>query len=517
MIKVYIDNVYSRIVGTLPQVVVDDLYNTLSYELQNKYFIPKVRDGHWDGVIRLFDKNKGQRFYTGLLGFVRDIFDKHGVEYIRVDNRNKPEQNLPELKFTPNEEYEEREYQQVSIKRGLSFTRGVFEIATGGGKTTLVAELISRIKTGPAIFFVPTKDLMDQAHSVLSSNLNTEIGMIGDGKCDIKDINVMIYASAIFSIKDKGTFKISDYVFDDEDTGWKNEDLDSQDKRYRIRELISSAQFVFFDECHHAASKTVLDILSYAKSAYWRYGGSATPYREANDEILIQAMFGGKIVEINASYLIKQGYLVKPDIFFVPVEVDVPYRQYSTIYKHAVQDNDDYNKQVANIINFFESRGLKNLIFVQRIPHGKNIKKHLKNEAYFLNGKLKSKDRESVLNDFRMGKYDTLVATSLADEGLDVPSINTGVMAGLGKSKTRLYQRVGRVIRVDRKAKEQLAIFIVFQIKCKFLQTHANNALAILKDEPEFNIIKSKGIDCIIDEISTLLKEKNKFIEIVKD
>ena len=40
------------------------------------------------------------------------------------------------------------------------------------------------------MFYVLSTDLMKQAYDNLSSTLNEEIGMIGGGKWDIKNINI---------------------------------------------------------------------------------------------------------------------------------------------------------------------------------------------------------------------------------------------------------------------------------------------------------------------------------------
>ena len=86
-----------------------------------------------------------------------------------------------------------------------------------GGKTMTVTRMIGEIKSYPFMFYVLTKDLMIQAHSVLSSCLNEKIGMIGDGKCDIAKINVCTIQTAVRALHPDDKLKISDYQFDEED------------------------------------------------------------------------------------------------------------------------------------------------------------------------------------------------------------------------------------------------------------------------------------------------------------
>jgi len=326
MVQIVIGNIDSKIVGILPDQVNQDLDRVLSYKHPDARHIPSVKARKWDGVFHLYKRSRGQSFYTGLLSLVREVLDRHKIEFTKIDRRVCPTPNMPELKFVPSSNYEERDYQSFTIDRSIKFTRGVLGVCTGGGKTMMVTRMIGEIKTAPFIFYVLTKDLMRQAHEDLSECLNQPIGMIGDSQCDIQNITVCTIQTAIRSLNQGNpNFKISDYVFDDEDK-WDEKGIENAEKSERIRDLIRNAKGVYFDEIHHASAKTCQDVLTASSNAFWRFGGSATPYREDGSDLLIQAMFGAKVVDINASYLIKRNFLVKPYIYFVPVDNQIDYR-----------------------------------------------------------------------------------------------------------------------------------------------------------------------------------------------
>jgi len=129
-----------------------------------------------------------------------------------------PVKNYPELIFTAPDGYEDRDYQLLTIDRSEKFTRGILCMATGSGKTATVSRLIGKLQVYPFIFFVLTKDLMDQACDTLSSCLNVPIGRIGDGQADIQKISVCTIQTAIRALNAKNSqFKIDNYKFDDED------------------------------------------------------------------------------------------------------------------------------------------------------------------------------------------------------------------------------------------------------------------------------------------------------------
>ncbi len=507
MVKILIGNLTSRIIGYLPEEVHADIDQKLSYELAGSKHIKSVKEGRWDGIFHLYKKNYGQSFDTGLTSMVADILKEHNIQFHKSDDRDRPEINLPHLTFSPTPYYEERDYQQFTINRAFDKTRGILKIGTGGGKTTVVSELIGRIKTAPFMFYVLTKDLMEQAYDVLSSTLNEPIGCIGGGQFDVKKINVCTIQTAVRAVNlNNKSFKISDYQFDEEDI-WDKGQIESEENMEYLKRLLRATKGVYFDETHHASARTCQDVLKASPNAYWKYGGSATPYREDGAEIVLQAAFGRKIVDISASYLIEKGYLVEPYIFFEPVEDNCNLNSYSKIYSECVAKNDDFNLHVADTANFLVEHNMSTLVLVQQIQQGEFLQSKIPG-SILVTSNVGSKKRTESIQDLRDKKYLCMVATSLADEGLDVPTLDAVLLAGGGSSSTRVHQRIGRTIRKDNKSKrtKDRSIVVYYQHDAKYLSKHANKARQIIKEEPKFNMIRSKGRDHILREISEVMK-----------
>lgn len=406
----------------------------------------------------------------------------------------------------------EGEYFGFEIDGDRRFLLGDFTVTHN---TMVATELISKIKTGPFMFYVLTKDLLDQAYDTLSSSLNIPIGRIGGGECDVKMINVCTVQTAIRSINSNVKFNISDYSFDEEDRAWwDEEDITSEEKLEMIRKVISSCKGLFFDETHHAASATAKDVINASPGAYWKFGGSATPYREDGADLMLQALFGKKIVDINASYLIERGFLCEPNIIFEPIHSDMGLHSWKSIYKNCVAKNDTFNNHVAETAKFLMDNGLNTLILVGQKSQGAYIQSLLPGIPFVSSSTPKAKRRQAI-QDLRDKKIMGMIATSLADEGLDVPVLGSALLAGGGASATRVNQRIGRTLRPDFDNPDKKPIVIYYEHDAKYLSTHARRVRKILKEEPRFNILKSDGPHAINREIEDLLglnrKEKNLF------
>lgn len=515
MVKILIGNSNSKIVGHLPDEVQEELYQVLSYFSPGAIFSKKyqtiIKDGPregervWDGMFHFYHREKNQSFLTGLLSIVCEILTKHDVEFKKLDRRIVPEKNIPYLEFQAPVGFQDRDYQDFTIARSVQMTRGILKMATGAGKTLVVARLIGEIKTAPFMFYVLTKDLMDQAYDTLSSTLNIPIGRIGGGHFEVKDINVCTIQSVIRSISDDKNFNISDYMFDNEDV-WDESDVLDQEKKTVVRRLLANVKGLYLDEAHHASSKICRDIIGASPNAYWRFGGTATPYREDNAEIVLQGLFGKKIVDISASYLIDKGYLLTPYILFDPIKHENVPNSYPSVYSHCVTKNDEFHAHVAKTANHLISRGLSTLILVQHYAHGEALKKLIPN-APFITGKTSTKKRSETIQALRDKKIPCMIATTLADEGLDVPTLDAALLAGGGSSSTRVYQRVGRTLRPDRNAEvsRSKSIVVVYAHDAKHLRKQTQKIKKLLKLEPSFKLKNSMGQDYINGEIDEIM------------
>jgi superfamily II DNA or RNA helicase len=511
MVEIVLGNNYSKLIGELPPYAIERVRGGLSFEKKGCEHIESFQKEEWDGRIYLF--SLGESFLTGLLGPLCSILDDCKVEYSVLDRRQVAFENLKELVFSKPTWHEERKYQQFTVQRAIDKTRGILNIGTGGGKTVIVGEIIGRLRVKPFIFYVLTRDLLYQAIDVLSECLNVPIGQVGDGTINVQDITVCTKDSAVYALnKNNRSFDIRNYRFDSCDV-WNEKEIFGDSDSDRIVDMVKSCRGLFFDEVHHASCRTVQDIILASPNAYWRYGGTATYMREDGEEIVIQGLFGKRIVDISLSYLIKNKWLVPASVFFVPITINnMLYKSYPQIYKHCVIDNDSLSKQIADLAKYLASMGKNNLILVSKIAHGKNIKKFLP-EATFLTGKDSGKKRKKTIDSMRAGKLKILIATTLADEGLDIKNLDVIHMAGAGASITRVPQRIGRVVRKSPGKKYGMAIY--YHYCTEHLYQHGLKVKRLMKDEPELEIIQAGDMEDLKAKILNCMQTKESLFSVV--
>lgn len=477
MITLTINNVHCHIAG-LRGPALYKISNELSYRVQGYQFMAAYKNG-WDGKIRLLKKDQnGHTFLSGLLKKVESMLRGQGLTYTIIDKRT-PVEFKRKIK-TKN--IESRPYQDRVHQACLNNYCGIVKSATGSGKSIMIARLIAdtNIKT---MVMVTGVDLLYQLHHLLEEKLGVKIGIIGDGKANVKKINVCSVWTAATALGKKYE------ALDDEDRTKSKKEMVSSKNKSKITKAIKEAELVVFDECHMIATRTIQDINTACQSAYYKFGYSGTPWRDDGADILIESVCGDTIVEVTASELIKDGFLVQPTIHFINVpEIGKSSNNYHSIYKEYIVDNEVRNNKIINSARKLVESGRKVLILVKTLRHGDLLLKELGSEfvTHFVRGEVNSVERNRVRREFTKGKIDIIIASVIFDQGIDLPALDALILAGSGKSSGRALQRLGRVIRPHKGKKD--AIVIDFIDNIKYLLNHTAERIKIYRYEAGFKI-----------------------------
>ena len=448
-VEIITNNSRSRLVPSSGVEIPDsELEDICSYFVNGYEYTQKFKEGLWDGRDILYRKNT-MTFPTGLLQRVVDLLAIKGYN-VSI----KPETFPPvrEYEWEMNEKFKIRPYQEEIIKKAVKDERGVIEMATGAGKTLVAASVVTKIGA-KTLFLVHNKTLLYQTISRLKEYItNVEIGQVGDGKFVLKPITVATIQTIRNNLPEYvPTPRIEDDIDEEESLVLKyfpeEEIVLEVSQKDQFRKWISDIGVIIIDECQVVPANLFYNAVQ-TIPAYHRYGLSATPWRNDGNDIKIEAAIGAKIAKISAKYLIDRGYLVMPIIKFlrVPEKYYRPMEKYESVYRKYVVENPVRNTIIREVVMRELSFPHQVLVLVRYVKHGNILLKNYLPEATFVHGK--TKNRQELVQKFKDKEINIMIATTIFDEGLDVPSLDCVILAGGGKSKTRCIQRIGRAIRL---------------------------------------------------------------------
>jgi superfamily II DNA or RNA helicase len=313
-----------------------------------------------------------------------------------------------------------RDYQRDAVDRLAGVTQGTVVIPCGGGKTRVGLGAIARLDT-PALVLVHTLDLAEQWRAELRAVLGVDAGLVGDGEVRPAPVTVALVQAL---------------------ARWDDPRRDAFVARFGL---------VILDECHHVAA-SVFRALVHRCPARYRLGLTATPEREDGLTPLLDLYLGRPLVTVTHAQLIAVGVLAVPEVRVVETE-----------FAFSYESVDDYNALlaalaadpvradlVADSVAREAAAGHTCLVLSGRIDHCAALRDRLEARgvrAALLTGEVAKDERRTLLDAARAGALPVLVATSLADEGLDLPRLSRVFLAFPSRARGRTAQRLGRLMR----------------------------------------------------------------------
>lgn len=462
-------------------------------EIDDKNITYQLRDGT-ERTLHIYDltrvesqtllyENKQGVYYT-LLGLTKLIEKESGAK-IEIENQrvNKYERVKVDPAILDGITLED--FQLAAVVKGLTIQRGLLAIPTGGGKTEIMLATIRYIldamttKERIAVV-VPTVLLADQFQARARDRGYTKksVGVIS-GSSKEWDAKVLVFTmpSLLLALRSKDP---------------------------EIMKIVAQIKHLFVDETHHLRCDSMVEILRRLGAIETLLGYSGSPFllteplEEAGDT-LMWGLTGGIIYSVPYEYLIQIGFIARPIVLMRKMEgkmLKYPGR-FQKIYDSFVVKHSGRNDLVARYADRAINMGFKVLILVQRLNHAGLIMDQLRNHKVIsvFGGKTSvtfdDVTEEAVVgkidyNNFRTkfesGGYDVAIGSTVADEGMDLPSVGVVIMAGGGKSRIKVLQRLGRGLR-----KKKVGQNVVYVIDFKdtghvYLNSQSNKRLALYKE-----------------------------------
>jgi superfamily II DNA or RNA helicase len=312
--------------------------------------------------------------------------------------------------------------EQAEAARALVRARGgIVEGMPGSGKTN-TGLAIAAVFRQPVLWLTHTKDLARQATGRAKSLYNLPpkaFGYIGEGEYGL---GTHLTVGMIQSLA-------------------KNPQL--------VEEIRRKFGCLIIDECHHLPAITIAKVVSLFPAMY-RVGLTATIERTDGLSPLAMAILGQDVATIDRQQLLAQGRILLP---FVRV-IRTGWRHWGaadwSVLQKARASDLRRNELVCSLVAREVREGRRVIVLVELVVHAKFLAAALtqryKTPAVAVTKDVGPLDRIKAYDAVGQGKL-VLVATKLADEGLDLPSLTCLVLAAPGRSAPRLEQQIGRVMR----------------------------------------------------------------------
>ena len=232
----------------------------------------------------------------------------------------------------------------------------------------------------------------------------------------------------------------------------------------------SRKNLIIVDEAKHAPATTWNKIIQSCKGL--RFGFDATPWSDdpERNEIL-RKMFRDTQFEIRRDEL--AGVLAHATVFmndatdlYLQQKIDDQIERLFTDRKRYMRvsqpilramcawealteigicGNKKRNEAAIMLANISSATG-PTLVLVPRVSLGEFYVSKITG-SILVHSKMPKKTRQYVMQEFLKGHIPTMIATSLADEGLDLPNVETLIMVSGGRSAQKTIQRASRALR----------------------------------------------------------------------
>ena len=381
---------------------------------------------------------------TGLLPLVQQAAAADGIQLTVEDTRPPPPARVDQqadLRWL-------RDYQVDAVMRAARAGRGLIKAPTGAGKSEIFIGL-TRVLDCEWLFVVHRTDLVRQAANRYHQRTGETAGTFEKGRWQRGSCNVTVatFQSLVAHMKKRNP---------------------------GVQELIDAVQALMVDEVHAQPADSFYKVTLKLVNARFRYGLSGTPLDRGPVAALRTIGALGPIVyKISTELLTARGYLAKPTIRMRRCE------QYSAagatwqeVYRDLVVRSPERNEVVCRMVDKATKPAL---VFVEHVDHGRRLQELLQKRGHrveFVYGSSSLDGRQRKIRHLVEGRQDVLICNVIFQEGIDIPELQSVVVAAGKSSAVAALQRLGRGMRTS-EGKDTFELWDVFDRGQDWLARHA--------------------------------------------
>jgi superfamily II DNA or RNA helicase len=328
-----------------------------------------------------------------------------------------------------------RDYQKDVVRKCLQSGRGVVVLATAGGKTLIIASLLSNFfnckKNFKCLLVVPDLGLVTQTYNDFLS-YNTQFLSSKWTGSEEPNLNANVVIANLGILQSEKT------------------DLN----------FLENMDLIIFDEVHKARrGNKVNNILKNIKTQV-RFGFTGTMPEEKLDQWNIIGKIGPIIYEKNSFSLRQDKYVSSVEANVIELTYKSQPKDFANLknpsekYRTELEflfDNNFRNNTIFSIANNAPNNVL---ILIDFIKHGEilfnTLNERCKNKkVFFIRGDVEIQDREEVKKLMESSNNVVCIAISkIFSTGVNIKNLHFIVFAGGGKAKIKTIQSIGRGLRL---------------------------------------------------------------------
>ena len=384
----------------------------------------------------------------GILENITKACEKAGIEYEIEDKRSKGHpihvEFIGKLK----------ESQIPAVEKLLQYDNGILNAATAFGKTVVCCNVIAKRQVSTLIL-LQSSALMEQWQEALTKFLHIDEEL---PEYETPTGRKKRRKSVVGKLQ--GTHDSTTGIIDIAMVGsvCKNGEYHRRLKEYGL---------ILVDECHHAASDTIVDILQEANTKYV-YGVTATPFRGDGLEKMNYMLLGPIRYKYTSKDRAKeQGieHLVYPRFTRAVAPRFSQDKMHPNEAYEIIRNNEDRDELIIRDVKQCVEDGRTLVVLSKYVEHSQRLYQRLLNYAdkvFLLSGRNSKKEHKDILkqmNQVTSKESVILVATGkLIGEGFDYPRLDTLIMATPVAWKGVVEQYAGRLNR-DYDGKKNVIIY----------------------------------------------------------
>ena len=442
-----------------------EMRKAFTYKVQGYYWMPKYRAGVWNGESPLITP-AGTFPYGILPEFLREHKKNHPDVELKIDDDVKNLFKGDDLDIKFDLSLFPHPYQKEAVEYCLKFTKGIIRSATASGKSLVISYIVKALldnrektKVRRALIIVPSKQLVEQFYTDMQ-----EYGIKGE------------YIGRIYDkIKDKPVQWAKTIVI----TTWQS--LKNNTKR------LADYDCIIGDECHQVKAHELKKIFSKSPAKY-RLGFTGTMPDDELEILQTKSFLGPVLRDYPSGLLGEQGYIAKCNVNFINIDYHGIEAEYYPDVKKETFENNFRMKLIKDIVNHLNDNVL---LLVGYRREGRQLLNYLANytkrDTVFLSGKDDVDFREKWRKKMMSKKNIALIATyGIFQQGINIPNLKYLILAAPFKSKIRVLQSIGRILRAHEEKTEGSFVFDLVD-NVKYLRKHGNERFQFYEREG-FNI-----------------------------